>query len=284
MDAPQHSKMEHPWMSKMGQPRELKMEQPREMKVLALGLPRTGTLSMARALTILGYENVHHTIDHFEERTWRQLSQAADASFPSLPTYTGTPFSRKDWDKMYGSCEGVTECAAMFAPQLIDAYPDAKVVLVIRDFDKWFKSMDETIIMGMWSPLAHFFASVIHPILNLTSIKTIRKLTLGFFQADSPAAARKNARRIHEQHHQTIIDRVPKDRLLLYRMGDGWDPICAFLDKPIPPQAFPYINEAAELKRSTAKLLWSQLKEATRIAGAWGIFAAGLGVLFKRVF
>jgi hypothetical protein len=62
------------------------MEPSRELKVLALGLPRTGTLSMAHALRMLGYDKVHHTIDHPEEETWKNLSRAADATFPSLPT------------------------------------------------------------------------------------------------------------------------------------------------------------------------------------------------------
>jgi hypothetical protein len=258
------------------------MERARELKVLALGLPRTGTLSMAHALTILGYENVHHTIDHSDEKTWRDLSRAADASFPTLKTYTGSPFTRADWDKMYGTCEAVTECAALFSLQLIDAYPHAKVILVERDFDRWLKSLDETLIVGLWSPLSYLFTIVVHPILGLTSIATIRKLILGFLEAPSPGLARQNARKVFEQHHELIRQRVPKDRLLVYKMGDGWDPICAFLDKQIPSQEFPWINEAAELKQSTARMLRSQLKEAMCIVLLWGLGATFLGLLWWR--
>jgi hypothetical protein len=112
---------------------------PYELQVLALGLPRTGTLSMANALRRLGYKNVLHSLDNLEdeERT-RAGGRAADATFSTLPTYTGEPFTRKDWDSLCGNCEAVTESAALFGPQLVEAYPDAKVVLVIRDFEPWF--------------------------------------------------------------------------------------------------------------------------------------------------
>jgi hypothetical protein len=259
------------------------MEPSRDLKVLALGLPRTGTLSLAHALRMLGYNKVHHTIDHPEEETWKNLSRAADATFSSLPTYTGSPFTKADWDAMYSGYEAVSECAALFSPQLIDAYPKAKVVLVIRDFDKWYKSLDETLLVGLWSPLSYLFAGIIHPILGLTGIVTVRKLILGFFEASSPDIARQNARRIYDRHHQEIMKRVPKDMLLVYKMGHGWEPLCKFLDKPIPAEKFPWINEGPELKKATGEMLKTQLRQASRIVLCWCLGATCLALLCRRM-
>jgi hypothetical protein len=220
---------------------------------------------MAHALSLLGYKNVHHTITYPSETTWKYFSRAADATFPTLETHTGSPFSKEDWDSLYGNFEAATEIASVFAPQLIDAYPRAKVILVVRDFDRWFQSVDDTFLVPLWSPLAYFFANIVHPVIGATQITTLRKLLLGFFEAPSPKVARLNARKVFEQHHSRVIQRVPKDQLLIYRMGDGWDPLCKFLEKPIPIQDFPRSNEAADLKKSTGELLISQLKQAVRI-------------------
>ncbi|KAK2863655.1 hypothetical protein FQN49_004121 [Arthroderma sp. PD_2] len=251
-----------------------------EMKVLSLGLPRTGTLSMAKALTLLGYKNVHHTLTDtdYGEEAWRVFNRAADAIFPSLPTYTGQPFSREQWDEVYGFREGATEVASVFGPQLVKAYPDAKVILVIRDYDRWFKSVDEVVIKGMWAPLTTFFMISVYPLLGMTGMIGMRKATLGFFHAKDVEEVRRNARAAYDRHHREIQEMVPPDQLLLYKMGDGWGPLCEFLGKPVPDEAFPWVNEEAELKKNGMKMLRSQLGAAALVLAPWVLGAGAVGV------
>jgi hypothetical protein len=139
------------------------------VKVLSVGLPRTGSKSMLRALEVLGYRNVHHLGQiWWQPREWAFLDRAADASFPSLGlsthahthTHTQGPGSGSDagavpnpvdWDVMFGDNEAITDAAGTFAPQLIEAYPNAKCIMVMRDFDAWARSVDETLLSYLFS-------------------------------------------------------------------------------------------------------------------------------------
>lgn len=55
------------------------------------------------------------------------------------------------WEQMFGDNEAITDAAGIFGPQLIEAYPDAKCVMVVRDFDAWARSVDETLLSYLFS-------------------------------------------------------------------------------------------------------------------------------------
>ncbi|KAM5439363.1 hypothetical protein MferCBS31731_004785 [Microsporum ferrugineum] len=252
-----------------------------EMKVLSLGLQRSGTLSMAKALTALGYRNVHHTLTDADggEAAWRVFNRAADTTYPVLPTYKhGQTFSREQWDEVYGGREAVTEAAAMFGPQLVKVYPGAKVVLVKRDFDRWFNSLDRVVLKGLWNPLSDFFSGVIQPLLGLSSASAMRKVLLGFFEAKDVEGIRKNARTTFDRYYSEIEELVPPGQLLHYRMGDGWEPLCEFLGKPVPDMEFPWVNEEAELKQKHRGMLLSYTVAAMCVLARWVLGAGAVGL------
>ncbi|EKJ75782.1 hypothetical protein NXS19_008432 [Fusarium pseudograminearum] len=257
-----------------------------EMKVLSLGLPRTGSASMAEALTRLGYKNVYHAIQAIDSpEDWKILERACDASFPNLPSYTGKPFTREEWDELWGHCEGTTDVASIFAPQLIKAYPDAKVILAIRDFEPWFKSVDQSVFYHLWNPIAHFSVNVIEPLVGSVAGRSARKQLLGLFQAQTVDEARANARETWERHHRVIREMVPEGQLLEYRMGQGWGPVCEFLDKPVPEEEFPWVNEAAELKRVIKEKIKRNIAEAVGVVlpwvGAMAVVGAGVWMMAR---
>ncbi|UNI15337.1 hypothetical protein JDV02_001877 [Purpureocillium takamizusanense] len=252
----------------------------REMKVLALGLPRTGSASLAEALRILGYKNVHHGLNNIDNKSdWRLFDRAADASFSVLPGYSEEVLKRQEWDQVFGSCEAATDTASFFAPQLVQTYPRAKVILTIRDFDPWFNSIDETIIRLLWNPMAEIVVRYAGPVLGVKSTTVARKLVLGFFEARNVCEIRSNALRVYERHHRTIQSMVPASQLLIYRMGDGWEPICSFLGKPVPEIEFPRINEMAELKRRGTAVFISRILSATGLVIAQTLGAMILGLI-----
>ncbi|KAH6988237.1 P-loop containing nucleoside triphosphate hydrolase protein [Ilyonectria sp. MPI-CAGE-AT-0026] len=255
-------------------------EPKREMKVLALGLPRTGSASIADALTILGYENVHHgirAIDSVDD--WKVINRAADATFPVLPTYSGKSFTRDEWDELYGSCEAGTDMAALFATQLIQVYPEAKVLLVVRDFDSWYKSYN-SVFDELWSFRADLAIDYAEPLIGYETGVASRKAILGFFDARNVDEARKNARMVYDRHYRQLQEMVPPEKLLVYRMGEGWEPICEFLDKPVPDLEFPRVNEAAALKEKMAKKIKSHITKAAMVLMPWvvGVVALGVGL------
>ncbi|KAJ5833622.1 hypothetical protein N7474_001933 [Penicillium riverlandense] len=119
------------------------------MQVLAVGISRSGTESLREALHILGFDHTYHGFDTILppcslEATYRLLQKkycTAPSPGPQSPKLTA-----EDFDTILGDSVGVSDLlAAEFAPELIAAYPDAKVILNLRrDLDGWYRSMQQT--------------------------------------------------------------------------------------------------------------------------------------------
>jgi hypothetical protein len=234
---------------------------------------------MARALTLLGYRDVYHTINALDNpHDWTVFNRAADASFPSLPTYNPSrQFSRTDWDELWAPCEATTEVASLFAPQLIEAYPSAKVVLVTRDYDSWILSVEEGIFSAFWSWPAELSIVWLEPLLGSVAGTATRKMILGFFEARDVNEARRNARRIWEKHRSRIRDMVPPERLLEYDLGDGWGPLCKFLGRPVPEVEFPRVNDARMLRGVMMGKIKRNLGEVVRVLTPWVALVLAVG-------
>ena len=76
-----------------------------------------------------------------------------------------------------------------------------------------------------------------------------RKMIYGYFHANTPSQLRQNAREVYQEHYKRIRQATPKNKLLEYRLGDRWEPLCKFLGKNMPEGVpFPKQNEAAALR------------------------------------
>ena len=123
--------------------------------------------------------------------------------------------------------------------QLAARYPDAKVLLSLRDARRWHESVMNTIqpVLAQGPPedapaLLHEFHAFVREL--------IVERTFGGRLAD-----RAHATRVFEAHNRAVIDAIPAARLLVYRPGDGWEPLCRFLDVPVPDGDFPRLNDTA---------------------------------------
>ncbi|KAK8090596.1 hypothetical protein PG994_000101 [Apiospora phragmitis] len=214
------------------------------MQVMSLGMTRTGSASITQALTILGYQNVHHGIQAISNpNDWAVFSRASDTFFKTLPSYKGQSFGRSDWDEVFGQCEAVTDMGSFFALPLIEAYPDAKIVLVERNVDSWYESMEEAIFSTTWGWRANLIIDVFGRLMNLTGGLTIRKIMLGYYEARSVSEMRAKAKDRYRRHYAEIRAAVPEERLLDYDLKQGWGPLCEFLGKPVPQMPFPQVNK-----------------------------------------
>jgi hypothetical protein len=180
-------------------------------------------------------------------------------------------------DELYGPYEAGTDMAALFATQLVKVYPDAKVLLVIRDFDKWYTSYN-VIFEDLWSFSADLAIDYAEPLIGSETGAASRKAILGFFEAKNVNEARKNARMVYDRHHRQLQEMVPPEKLLVYRMGEGWEPICDFLGKPVPDVEFPWVNESAVLKAKMAKKIRSHITRAAIVLMPWIVGTVALGV------
>ena len=231
------------------------------MQVLSLGFPRTGTASMQSALRILGYDHTAHGFDLISHpEIGAPWMEAVDAKFLNQ----GKPYGRAEFDAFLGHCAAVTDMpCACFWEDLIHAYPEAKIVLVERDIEDWYRSFDATVLTELFSRVADVIVNYIEPLVGSLIGPMSRKLIYGYFHASTLDEVRQNARGVYREHYRRIREAVPKERLLEYRLGEGWGPLCDFLGKEVPDGLpFPRINEAAALRAKVREVQREKFRTA----------------------
>lgn len=173
-------------------------------------------------------------------------ADAAEAKFTPERRPDLAPFGRAEWDQLLGEFRATTDSpGCFFAAELMAAYPDAKVVLVERDVDKWFASFSSTVMAVQWPGLGlrcllallhHRYGRLLDPYVRLSR---------AVWRADSQDAQAATARDVYRAHYADVRARAAPGQLLEYALGDGWEPLCAFLGKPVPDMPFPNVNDAA---------------------------------------
>lgn len=218
----------------------------RPLEVLSLGFPRTGTKSMAMALETMGYGHCAHGFDIMDSPDYAaRLEKAVDAHFFNR----GERFTRFDWDALLGHCGAITDMPLVgFWKELCEAYPDAKIVLVERDEDSWYKSLSEAVIEPFFTPTSNFTRLYLEPLLGSRLGHIAYKSLCGFLQAKDETGMKAKMRRLYRQHYKEIREAIPKERILEYELGSGWGPLCEFLGKPARKTVFPRVNETDAVK------------------------------------
>ncbi len=216
---------------------------------------------MQLALQILGYPCYHSGLNIVANVSDTEMwDKALDAKFFGK----GELFTREDWDQLLGNYSAVADLPAIaFAEDLVECYPDAKVVLVRRDIERWYKSFNESIIMNIWSPvlmLIAWFDSRFVGRLGGTAMRWIE----GWFEAHSRQEMQEKARDKFEEHYAFVEKVTPSNRLLKFKLEDGWVPLCEFLNKPVPNTEFPRVNDAAALAEIVHRITRRGLKNVFR--------------------
>lgn len=259
--------------------------------ILCAGLPRSGTASLSKALEMLGITPVHHVM---KLNDWPQLyawGRAAWCHFPYLrehrlfrafylsPYDPLLPWSRGDWDRLIGPYRAVTDVAAYFGKEIYCAYPEAKVILVERDYAKWAQSYSvftDSWLYGIWDLLCFQLATWV----GLGFVIGISDVYTGWMGARTGSQAKKRLRALHAEHYAKMRATVPADNLLDFRLEQGWEPLCKFLDVPVPDVPFPHINERSEVLEFRNGTIEAVL---TCLAIRLGIIALGTAALVGAV-
>jgi hypothetical protein len=146
---------------------------------------------------------------------------------------------------------------------LIPAYPDAKVILVERDIEKWFPSM-RSVVEGSETATKRKFSIKIGKLSGYTSPGPCYKMHQGWSQSPSPDDVVEHLKSAYVRHNQYIRDNVPAERLLDFKLSDGWGPLCEFLGKEVPDVPFPHVNDSAEYATRRKRLGKKMIKRALR--------------------
>ena len=228
------------------------------MRLLCLGASRTGTSSLCEALAKMGYKTFHMNENLKQPRRFFPLwAEAVDAKFFGK----GKPFEKTEFDKIFGDYDSVSDVpCVLFADELVESYPDAKVILTERDPDKWIQSMQRTIYLvhswSSWDLVKHFDP-------NLT--KLWRNADLLDWDAWLGQKGRRDfvskeygelAKQRLLEHDQHIRKIVPKEKLLVWKPQDGWEPLGKFLGQQTPDEEFPHVWDAEAAVKMAGTLWW----------------------------
>lgn len=196
------------------------------LKVIGAGLGRTGTLSLKLALEHIGFGPCYHAME-----------AAIDAG-RSVPLLSAAIRGEPDWDALFDGYLSTTDYpGCSFWPQLRAHYPDAKVLLSVRDADGWFDSVSSTLFSQ------HHW--------DVTSKGPMREMN-EWMRKDfgDRIGDRGFMTDYFNRWNQSVIDNVPADKLLVFSSSDGWEPLCNFLDVATPEAPYPRVNSRDELKNA----------------------------------
>ena len=199
------------------------------LKIVGSGLGRTGTKSMQTALNMLGFGPCHHMVEVFAHQD-------------SVPWWIEAGAGRPDWDKIFAGYNSMVDYpGAHYWRELAVHYPNAKVLHTERDPDKWFDSTQATIFAPASpttmaeGPMAEFFGSFLK---NIRGHMHDRAFMTTHFR----------------RHNEEVKRAIPPERLLIYEAGQGWTPLCKFLNVPVPDAPYPSENSSAEFIARTAAM------------------------------
>jgi Sulfotransferase domain len=191
-------------------------------------LGRTGTTSLKVALEQLLDGRCYHLSDVVERPAeaaiWRR---AGDGDPP-------------DWDALLSGYTATVDWpAAAFWAELSAAYPEAIVLLSWRDADGWWESVSNTIFQAIQieAPAGTAVAAQREMILDLLH----SRFTLNWDDEQSAKLA-------FARHNDAVRANTPPERLVEWRAGDGWEPLCTALDLPVPDAPYPHVNTTAQFR------------------------------------
>jgi hypothetical protein len=198
------------------------------LEIIGPGFGRTGTNSLKIALEHLGFGPCHHM---FEVRDNPAL----------LPDWEAAARGETvDWDNVFrGYRSQVDWPGARYWRELARHFPEARVILTVRDPDAWFDSVQATI--------APFVAARgTHPSPHVNAIAEMAHQTIVVPIFNNRLTERDYATRVFREHIAAVKAEIPAHRLLVFDLHEGWRPLCHFLEAEVPDIPFPKTNSSKE--------------------------------------
>jgi Sulfotransferase domain len=213
------------------------------VKVIGAGFGRTGTMSLKVALETLGLDPCYHMTEVLAH-----------------PEHTGFWISAwrrepADWEGVLGVYEATMDWpACTFYGELMERHPDAKVILSVRDPERWYESVRNTIYELSVIVPRHPLYRIGYTLVRLFVLRGPGNIDLadeiiwqGTF--DGRFEDENHAIEVFERHNAEVQQRVPENRLLVYDVKSGWGPLCEFLGVEEPDEPFPRTNDTAQMRR-----------------------------------
>jgi len=219
----------------------------KNFSIIGAGLGRTGTVSLKMALEILGFGPCYHMISvikHKQQYIWKSVGDIKASG------------KQIEWDRVFSgsSIPSFASCvdfpACCYYRELMNYYPNSKVILTVRSPESWYDSFYNTIS-------------------KISPTHSDYNCCLGAFMWTSPAAyiwdwnesnegkrffgtealsKKENLINAFIEWGEEVKQFVPKERLLVFEARMGWEPLCEFLGVPIPDVPYPNSNKRKSMK------------------------------------
>ena len=223
------------------------------IKIIGAGMPRTGTNTLKQSLEQLGYKHVYHMkellVNPDKLHYWKTLDETGDT----------------DWDALYEGYDGTVDFPGYpWYKEHMKRYPDAKVILTVRDFEAWYKSVDSTVFRaGPQTPgekIKMLGKLLFNPRIRKV-VKCIKWFKKCFFaeRLHGKFEDKEFAQKFWDDHLAEVKATVPADKLLIYDVRDGWGPLCTFLGVPEPAEPLPHLNKKENFMAMLPKLMKGEM-------------------------
>jgi Sulfotransferase domain len=202
------------------------------MKVIGAGFGRTGTMTLKAALEELGAGPCYHMI----EVLWGDTSR--------LPLWQAAASGEAtDWKAIFDGFESTVDWpGCTFWEPLMEVYPEAKVLLTVRDPEAWYESARNTIyaslVAGQKGELKEGNEEPPSPeAFQMISTLIWQGTFHGKFEDKAYAIEKFN------EHNETVKRKVPPEKLVVHEVKEGWKPLAQMLGVPEPETSFPRLND-----------------------------------------
>ena len=170
---------------------------------------------------------------------------------------------------------------SQLVPELLELYPDAKVICTVRDPERWAASIVQA---GSWlGPITLSYIMYWVPVLTHAGkfIKLVQKMYRERY--GRAILAIEDGPIVWKRHLAWLEEVVPKGQLYFVDMKDGWEPLCEALDVPVPKDVpFPRINEMQALENHFKQMLLKGLYRWGMVLAGASVFVGGAVTILSR--
>ena len=234
------------------------------LEIIGAGFGRTGTMSLKVALEELGFGPCYHMTEVFANSKHVELWEAAARGEPL------------DWGEVFRNYRATVDWpGAAFYEELMERYPDAKVILTVRDPERWYESARNTIYGIQKTATSPIFSL---GALFVPRMKRMRRAALMAADLawedmfDGRFEDRRHAIEMFERWNEGVKERVPLDKLLVYEVKEGWGPLCEFLGVDVPKaKPFPHLNDSESFQKMIRRRLALIVVAPTAVVALTGL-------------
>jgi len=205
------------------------------LKVIGTGMGRTGTHSLKLALEQLGFGKCYHMFELFQNPAGLAYFKKAESG------------KEVDWDTLFsGYSSAVDYPVVRYHKQVMKKYPDAKIIHTVRDPEAWYQSASETIFWASKPSIGRKLQMMARMPFSSALRKRFPVLIFDGKLLDREFGTDlKNKKAViqkYNDYNESVVKNIPKQNLLVYNLKEGWQPLCNFLDVPVPSAPFPKSN------------------------------------------